>query len=137
MIDLVFRHMVDHDRNFVLSSWLRSFATSDEVWRLYGTRVADYFVDYHPVVVQLIARSTVLVAALEEEPDAIVGWAALEGPALHYLLVKSSFRRTRHGAALLQALPGVEHYTHMTPMAASRLRLPEHWQYRPYRRYAT
>jgi GNAT superfamily N-acetyltransferase len=131
-VPVTLREMVDADRNYVLSSWIRSYAGKSREARDYTDRGA-FARDYSPVVQALVARSRVLIAALTEEPDIIVGWAAVEGETLHYVLVKPRWRQLGVARWLLAdfaALPVA--YTHTTS-DSMRCPVPETWTYRRYR----
>lgn len=124
--------MAEGDRHYVLSSWLRSYAAKGRDSRDYGEH-SQFFDDYAPVVRSLLARSQVIVASMREEPDIIIGWAAIEGDALHYCLVKPRWRRLGVASWLLAdfaALPVV--ITHRTS-DAMRCPIPKAWTYRRYR----
>lgn len=126
------REMGPADRNYVMSSWLRSYAAKGSGSRDYAKH-ADFYDDYARVVRGLLARSTVLVAGLADAPDVIAGWAAWEGDVLHYVVTKPNFRRLGIATWLLQdfcALPVA--YTHRTSDAAL-CKIPEAWTYRRYR----
>jgi GNAT superfamily N-acetyltransferase len=137
-MDLIFRAMAETDRNFVLSSWLRTYAHSGEVKHTYDERVDDYYRDYEPVVKALIARSQVICAVLPENHDVVVGWVCVEDDTLHYVLVKPRFRECGIAGQLLDGMDALPlAYTHRTGPAFRRLRFPTTWAFRPFRRYAT
>lgn len=126
-VPLELRPMGDGDRNFVLASWLRSYAGKGE--ESYDDARA-FYADYAPVVLALMARSTVVVACLPEEPSAIVGWYAVEGETLHYVLVKPRWRRLGVARWLLEDFAGLTlAYTHRTS-DARRCPIPSAWEFR-------
>lgn len=132
VLELVLRPMRPEDRNFVLSSWLRSAAESLEFRRMARS---VFFRLYTPVVLDLLERSTVAVATLPERHDVVLGWIAVEGDTLHYVLTKQRWRQLGIATFLLQdlaQLPAV--YTHRFPREAERL-VPECWRYEPHRRF--
>lgn len=132
-LDITLRAMQATDLNYILSSWLRSYAESREA-RAQASRAA-YFEDYEPIVKKLISRSTVLVVTLTEEPDIVLAWRATMGPVLHYVLVKPRWRRMGIATSLLDDLRGQKVlYTHETP-DGMRWPVPETWQYRPMWRF--
>ncbi len=120
------------DRNYVLSSWLRSYAgRSGDAMQYVEHR--EFVRDYAVVVRALLARSQVIVASMREEPDVIVGWAAVEGDLLHYVHTKPRWRQLGVARWLLKdfaALPVV--YTHRTN-DATKCPIPSGWVYRRYR----
>lgn len=125
--------MRESDRNFVLSSWLRSYSAKSFDARDYGERRTQFFDDYVHVVRSLLARSQVIVACLREEPDVVIGWMAIEGDALHYVLVKPRWRQLGVARWMLEdyaSTPVV--FTHMT-RDASRCPIPPTWTFRRFR----
>lgn len=130
--DLELRAMREDDRHYVLSSWLRSYAGRAREARDYAS-IDAFYADYAPVVRALLARSQVIVASLKENPDVIVGWAAVEDDALHYVLVKPRWRRLGVARWMLTdfaSLPVA--YTHRTNDAL-RCPIPSGWVYRRFR----
>jgi GNAT superfamily N-acetyltransferase len=127
------RAMREDDRNYVLSSWLRSYAESGE---FRGVTRSVYFALYEPLVKQLLARSTVAVATLPDAPDVVLGWMAIESDCLHYLLVKPRWRKLGIGRWLLQQIGEVDAvYTHAFPRGAGEKLVPASWSYDPMRRF--
>lgn len=132
VLELVLRPMRPEDRNYVLSSWLRSAAESLEFRRMARS---VFFRLYAPVVVDMVDRSTVAVATLPEAPDVVLGWLAVEGDTLHYVLTKPRWRQLGIATFLLRdlaQLPAM--YTHRFPPEASSL-APDTWRYEPHRRF--
>jgi GNAT superfamily N-acetyltransferase len=153
--ELELRTMTDDDRSYVISSWLRSYAWEGRDAKAYEPRPVkglpwhpprSFFDDYSEVVLDLVKRSTVIVAGLRGIADSIVGWFALEGDTLHYLLVKPKFRRMGIarwlvGDAATQPLS----YTHSVRDLESRrddktggtlaplVAIPSAWTYRRFR----
>lgn len=93
---VIVRPMHDGDRNFVRSSWLRSYreltkwAPKDAYFRL-----------HHDVVEGLLARARCVVAAAKDDDAHVLGWACGEPsdshPLLHFAYVKQAYRN--HGLA--------------------------------------
>lgn len=143
--------MRDDDRAYVISSWLNSYAevgrrprrvdpktkeVQDEGGEFRGTARGAYFAIYEPIVKQLLARSTVAVATLPEEPDVVLGWMAIEDDVLHYLLVKPRWRRLGIARWLLGQLGDINAvYTHRpAPSVGARL-IPASWSFDQMRRF--
>jgi hypothetical protein len=97
------------DHSFILATWLRSFRHGSP----FARRLVDavFYANHHPLVESLVARSTVSVATLEDDPNVILGYLVTEkqGPqhVLHFAYVKKEFRRMRVLTQLLEesALP--------------------------------
>ena len=137
MIDLKLRPMEATDRGFVLKSWVRSYAKSPDVVYAYAER-RDFMEDYTPLVDGMMRRGQVVIAGLPENPDVIAAFLCVEGDTLHWLHVKSRFRECGIAGQLLAGLEGIQlAYSHITPPAERRLRIPDGWKYRPYRRFGT
>jgi len=132
-LDLRWRAMRDEDRNYVLSSWLRSYGEGSEFRHLAR---GVYFALYEPVVKRLLDRSTVAIAWTEDLPDSVLGWIAIEGDStVHYVLVKPRWRKLGIGRWMtkdLAAMPAT--YTHAPTLAGSRL-IGDAWIYEPMRRF--
>lgn len=132
-LDLQWREMRDEDRNYVLSSWLRSYAEGPE-FRSIARGV--YFELYEPVVKRLLERSTVAIAWDPALPHTVLGYLVVEGDSvIHYVCVKRRFRRCGIGRWMtrdLAKLPAT--FTHAATLAASRLCGSE-WTYDPMRRF--
>ena len=84
------------DRDFLLSSWLRSCAKS------MPSEFRDaYYTSQHRVVSALIDTRAIVVACASDDENQIIGWACGETTGgrsvLHWCYVKSAFRG--HGVA--------------------------------------
>lgn len=97
------------DASFLLHSWLTSYLDwirgdlqggSAEAERLLK---AAYFGEYKPRFVELLKRSTVLVACAPDDAWQILGWLAHEGATMHYCYVKRPFRRQGLARELFEA----------------------------------
>lgn len=131
-LDLVWREMREDERNYVLSSWLRSYAGKGQDPRDYAEH-ARFYDDYAPVVRNLVTRSRIAVATLRDEPALMLGWVAIEGDALHYVVTKPRWRRMGVAKWMLSdfaSMPVV--FTHRTTDAL-RCPIPSGWTYRRWR----
>lgn len=132
-LGLELRPMREEDYNYVLSSWLRSYAQSPE---FRSTPRCVYFALYEPIVKDLVARSTIAVATMPEAPGVVLGWLAVEGEVLHYVLTKPRWRRLGIAEYLLADLTGLPAtYTHAFPLGASQRLVPPIWTYDASRRF--
>lgn len=140
-VELTLRPMRETDENLVIDSWYRSYFKSRD-GRSYP-QVEQFYEDYQPIVRALVERSTVYVAALKAEDDAVAGWAALEGGVLHYVFVKRRWRELGVARWLMTRLgltDGPVVHTHQTNMCrfawenslAPEVTIPGDW---PYRRF--
>jgi GNAT superfamily N-acetyltransferase len=136
-LDLQWREFRPEDPteyNYVLSSWLRSYAESGDEFRQVPR--ATYFAVYEPVVKQLLDRSTVAIAWDSELPGTVLGYLVLEGEdLLHYFHTKRRFRRMGVGRWMLRELAELPAaYTHQPSFAATKL-IGSAWTYAPERRF--
>lgn len=126
-----FRNLVAEDREFVISSWLRSHQRDGDWLRRLESR-GRYFDRHGPVVERLLAHAKTLVACNPLEPSRVLGYVCHEPGVLHYLLVKAPFRwdgtspeHPRIGSALLAEAFGNEKpidCSHWTRDASERAR---------------
>lgn len=136
-LDLQWRPVNEADpteRNFVVSSWLRSYARAEEFRHV---ALDVYFAIYQPLVQSMLARSTVAIAHTPELPGSILGWMAVEDDVLHYALVKHRFRGLGIASWMLREMrPMRIVYTHQPVRLATRRLVGESWIYDPRRRLA-
>lgn len=133
MTEWVLRNVRDEDRNYILSSWLRSYAEAPE-FRSVEKRV--YYRLYEPLVKAMLSRSAVAVATLPDAPDVVLGWMAIEDDALHYVLVKPRWRKLGIAKWLVGQLEGIDLvYTHPPASVAAIHMIQPNWTYDPIRRF--
>ncbi len=132
---LEWRPMREEDRNYVLSSWLRSYIDSRPS-EFRQTPRGVYFALYEPIVKRLMERSTVAIASTPDLPDTVLGFLVVEGASVvHYVHTKQRFRKCGIGRWMtrdLAAFPAV--FTHEPSATASRLCGPE-WVFDGMRRF--
>lgn len=99
------RQMVDGDFNFIINSWLRSYADGSHFCKRIRN---DVFYKYHHIAVtRMLSRpaSKVLVACDPVDPSVILGYLSFdlfEGkPLVNYIYVKSAFRRLGVASSLV------------------------------------
>lgn len=78
------------DLHFVHSSWFSSLWSS---WARGRINRKVYEWGQAARIHRLLNASNVTVAYLAEVPDEVLGWACIQGDALHYVYVKGSYRR--------------------------------------------
>lgn len=123
----------ESEKNFVLSSWLRSYTSSK--WAESMPR--DTFMrGHHRVVSALLDKHHTWVA--EVTPGELAGWTCTGKYVLHYVYVKSTYRRMGVGRTLLNApsasgteVPGRDVATHWT-YAATACPLFKGMAFNPY-----
>lgn len=93
--EIVFRTATADDKDFVFSTWLKSYKYSS----YFAQRIKKYyFFKYHQKVLDAIwerETSHCLIACLKEDESVILGYIVVERfekPILHFIYVKSNFR---------------------------------------------
>ena len=125
-MDAVIRDGKDEDLAFVRRAWVESHHRSDEA-RYLGPR---YYATLKARVRRILASpsTTVRVAHVPGNEDAILGWSVSRGPLLHYVYVRGDSRGTGIAKALVLPL-GITSYDHKPARGASRV--PKEWAYLP------
>ena len=127
MIDL--RAMNADDERFVASSWFESF------WKLHAYKAGIEFKHYQPGmdarIRRLMKTVPVTIAYATVAPTEIVGWACVEGECLHYVYVKSVYRR--QGVARAIASGNLREYSHPTSRAGQKFVEALGLAFNPYR----
>jgi len=103
-----YRKATVNDANFILNSWLKSFAAHREsIFKQYIS-VEKYFKCHHSVIINLLQESDVLVATPNDDTNLIYGWICYKeldnSLILHYIDVKFAFRRFGIATALINQL---------------------------------
>lgn len=108
MTDFALRPYTAEDEDFVVSSWIYSYARSQygvvngahipQAVPGYTKRPKEedwgaFWVEQQPIVTGLVARADVQVACDAEAPGVIWGWACTTGDVVHYVLAKRSVHR--------------------------------------------
>jgi GNAT superfamily N-acetyltransferase len=121
------RKMTAEDRPFVVSSWFHS------AWKGFylkkGVPFTFFRAGMNAEQERLLERSTVFVAYAKEYPTEILGYSVLGDSCVHWVYVKSAFRRQGIARGLLG-----KHctcYTHETSGAGKHLFEGLRLQYNP------
>lgn len=103
-----YRPMTADDEAFVYASWLRSVRNESPAYAMVMDAV--FFPAHHVMVERCFESSEVIMACLVDDPSVLIGFACgvssprPSGAVLHYVYVKSAFRRMGIAAAMLKAL---------------------------------
>jgi hypothetical protein len=107
-VSFLLRPYTDEDEDFVVSSWIYSYARSrygvvsgahiPQAMPGYTKRPEEsdwgpFWLEQRGVVMGLIKQADVQIAYDEAKPDVIWGWACTSGDTVHYVLVKRSVHR--------------------------------------------
>ena len=134
---ITIRPMVPLDLNFILSTWLKSYKYSSDMVR--RMRDEEYFKTYEPMLKEIIANSSPLIACLTAESDVILGYMIrqyqAEANCIHYCFVKESWRKLGIFKMLLKAadFQGKVYFSHWTAPVNSLTNKYPDFIYNPYR----
>lgn len=116
-LPLAFRPAVADDRNFMLSAWLKAHRDRGDWPKLLPA--AEYYRRHKDVVARLIDESTCTIACNPERPEQIIGFIVHDGLILHWVSVKSMFRRQGVATNLWREAGGPVLCSHWTMGARS------------------
>jgi ribosomal protein S18 acetylase RimI-like enzyme len=124
------------DINFIFSSWLKSFRSSNFAKNVTNT---IYFDQHHKVIESLLQNSKIIVACNRDDKKQIIGYMVAtkinDILTIHYAYVKHPYRRLGVGKLLLSAFDHdpteVSCYTHDTHMS-NKLAAKFNLIYQPY-----
>lgn len=121
---ITIRPMRDTDRNFILSTWLKSHRQSEMVRHM---STDDYFkTTYNNIILKIIDASDVLIACLIDDPDVIISYLVQEDNILHYVFTKDPWRRLGIMKMLIKSSPEIKYFTHWTePVFSLRVKYPD------------
>lgn len=116
MSDYVVRGYRLEDENFVVESWLSSYAKSNDVRQFEtdssGPKLWDSYdrlwTEHRPVVMSLILEAEMRVVADDNDPNIIYAWACVSPNVLHYAIVKRDVVDRGFGREMLDMLLGEE-----------------------------
>jgi hypothetical protein len=100
------------DHAFIMATWLRGAYFGNPWFNLIPMTI--YMLSYHTFLENLLQLPGVVVkvACLREDPDVILGYSVSCGTRLHWVFVKSAWRKIGIGRSLLpEKLESVSHIT--------------------------
>lgn len=103
------REATDADKVFIASSWHTSY------WKLHAKERIDgviYREEMKRYIFNALEKSRVLVAFFPAVPDEVLGYSVVDGTTLHWVYVKSLYRRSGIGSGLVPS--GLLYYSHAT-----------------------
>ncbi len=130
--DFVVRPATDDDIGYVKKTWLRDFADGGDGWIDDHGGGEVYFAEHHKQVECAVERGAVTIACRRAVPTGICGFAVTERDIVHYVYVKTRWRKL--GVAKLLLGPLLDRdavYTHWT-RAVRILPVPKSWKFNPY-----
>ena len=107
------------DHNFIMATFLRGLYYGDSWFSLMSKDT--FMANYQPVVAALIARRTVKIACLKEDPNVIIGYSILSNDfsTIDWVYVKSAWRKQGIGRSLIPQYPTA--VTHLTTLGKTLL----------------
>lgn len=96
----------------VLMRWPRSFKHANDFAKIMD---AEAYYNYYDAMIKTVLsrpNTTVRLAVLGDEPDVVLGFSVTEGPILHYVEVKNSYRRNGIGRNLVPK--EINWFSHLT-----------------------
>lgn len=121
------------DLPFVIDSWMSSFRSSSFAG---DVDAKTYYKHQRQRVISALTAegSKLLILHAEGSPETIIGWVCHNGPVLHYLYVKGSFRKMGLAEVLVNSagLTQAAEYTHVTRDGARFAKAFKEWHYNPY-----
>lgn len=121
------------DHAFVVDSWLQSDKSSDRA----QTAGRVYFREQKKLIRLQLARpdSTLRIAHVSEDEDAILGWALVQLPfVVQYVYVKKTARKLGIARALLADLLDRDVEYAYRPIFET-IQIPSSWIFNPYRSF--
>lgn len=109
------------DMAFIRDSWLRSYRYSPEVR---GVPVAEYWHHCGDRVDRLLGSSSLRIARPVDWDEGIIGWVCYSPTCVHYIYVKTAYRRRGVGQQLLTSDRNLLHkkFSHLRPPYSDWLR---------------
>jgi len=107
------------DLNFILDTWLKSYRQHSKTFKSFISS-KDYTDGYRKVILTLLQHSTVHIAHSIDDKNQIYGYAVSNKGVVHYVYVKSPFRRFGIAKTLCNEFSknnDIEFYTHYTHYA--------------------
>lgn len=122
------RTALPQDYTFIRASWFTSYRGS----HLKDMPFPIYEAGMPKQISRLLDRSFVLVAAFQDIPDEILGYAVIEKTCVHWVYVKNAYRKQHIAQALLT---GLEEYS-LKPKTKSAKSMVEklHLTFNPFGR---
>lgn len=100
MSEVLIRYYQDDDKNFILSSWLRSYRNSQFAKKI---QPEIYYANHARVVEHMIQTCTILVACDPTAPYVTYGYICYQPELIHYIYVKYPFRKLKIATILLES----------------------------------
>lgn len=129
-MEIAIRNITEADVPFIYSTWLKGLRYGNETFKQMEADV--FFKNYEPILDAHFKRSgfRCIVACLKDEPDVILGWAAVQYTILHFSFVKKAWRAQGIMNRMLQHSE-IRSCSHLTK-AGNAIRVKKGWEFNPF-----
>lgn len=109
---IAIRPSVAADLNFIFATWLPAVYHGNEWFGEIERSI--YYEYYYKILETILSRPSteVRISCLREDPDVILGYSVSDADTLHFVFVKSVWRKIGIGKSLIY--PKTSAYTHAT-----------------------
>lgn len=117
---LQIRPALPTDHNFILATWLKSYR---ELGTSHPVPEKEIYYREHQEKIKYHLESSKCLIATTDDTDQICGYICFNGDTVHYIFIKTVFRRFGIANQLLDAantLRQFSHFTKFTPMFKRR-----------------
>lgn len=108
----IIRGYDEKDKSLVFSTFLKGLYYGNQWFKQIDKKT--YMFNYSKVLENLIARSIVMILSLKEDPDVIIGYSIQEPTVLHWIYMKTTWRRMGLSKKLIQK--DIKTVTHITDL---------------------
>lgn len=129
MNNLILRPANETDKNFILSTWLKSYHTHGNEYRKPPSQI--YYQEHQELIKKKLETCAVTIATTTDDETQIIGYIVSDSACVHYLYVKNLFRGFKIAKKLLQTT-GAALYSHHTSYSEQ---LNKGFAYNPYSFY--
>lgn len=103
------------DLPLIYASFLRGLYYDNEFFNMIPKK--EFMENYKGALTSLLDKSKITIACLKEDPDVIVGYTITNPSVLHWVYVKSSWRKQGVAKLLLPTIPTF--FSHFTSLGLS------------------
>ena len=114
------------DEALIYQTWLKGLYFGSSWFSKMDQKT--FFQKYRIVINDLLLRSQVFVAALKEDQDTVLGYSVIQENILHWIFVKTSWRKMGIAKRLLP--DNINTVTHLTDLV--RNILPKRFKFDPF-----
>lgn len=124
------RDYMPTDFNFIIASWLKSLKYSNDWFGAIDSEV--YYTNYQIIIKSILGRpnSRIKIACLREDNDVILGYSVYEEDKIHFVFVKSVWRKIGLARALVPAQFNT--VTHLTNIGQNIIKNHPNVKFNPF-----